>query len=361
MIIDVHGGDIWRFAKRYGLDVEKIIDFSASINPVGLPAAVKDIISMTIENILHYPDPDYTALRERLARYLSVDIESIMVGNGSSDLIFLVSMVILPKRTLIPIPCFSEYERGARLSGSKVVYLKSEDNNNFRISPESIIDNLRDIDMVYLGNPNNPTGMIMYRKELEGIIDSCEREGVFVVLDEAFIEFVDNSDDLTFIKDALVTKNLLVIRSLTKSFAIPGLRLGYAVGQEGLIRRLRDLQPMWSVNSFAEAVGKDVLNDTNYIEYTKSVVKEEKEFLIKGLSEIKGIDPLPSEANFLFIRITDPRFTSTDLRDMLVQRYILVRDLSTMPGLNNRYFRCAVRRRNENLRLLEALKEISEE
>ncbi len=358
MVIDVHGGDIWRLARRYGLDVENIIDFSASINPVGLPSGVKDVILRSIENILHYPDPDYAALREKLALYLSIDTDSVIVGNGSTDLIFLISMVILPKRTLIPIPSFSEYERGARLSGSEVVYLKSEEDSNFRISQESIIDNLRDIDMLYLGNPNNPTGMIVYRKELEGIINACERDGVFVVLDEAFIEFVDNFEDLTFIRDASVSGNLLVIRSLTKSFALPGLRVGYAVGKKGLIRRLRDLQPAWSVNSFAEAVGREVLNDTNYIEHTKRIIKEEKGFLIKGLKEIKGIEPLQSKANFLFIRITDPGFTSTDIRDMLLQRSILVRDLSTMSGLNNRYFRCAVRRRNENRNLLKALKEI---
>ncbi len=349
-----HGGNIYEVAKKYGLKEEEILDFSSNINPLGISKKALKGLKDNLKHIVRYPDSNSTKLRETIGRYHSINPENILVGNGATALIHHIPRVLRPKRVLMPVPTFSEYESACKASGAKIKYLKLEEADDFRIDEEKLIHCLDNAGLLFLCNPNNPTGRLLPRKDILRIVDEAQKKDVIVVLDEVFIDYAERE---SLIKDAARKKNLIVLRAFTKFFAMPGLRLGYLAANNELIKRLKQTIGPWPVNSLAQAAGVISLSDKAYIKNSICYVKKEAEFLLKGLSMIDGLTPFPTTTNFILVKIKNYGLDVPMLYNILAKKGILIRDCSNF-GLGNKFFRIAVRKRRENIRLLNELKYI---
>jgi threonine-phosphate decarboxylase len=343
----LHGGNIYAVKREYG---KEVIDFSANINPLGLPAEVKKAIYMNFDKVLHYPDPKAKDLTQKIAEYWGIDEENILVGNGSVELIYLTMAAFRPKTVLIPLPTFSEYERAARSIKSRIRFLRLKKKNDFKLQ-DAQVDKA---DILFLCNPNNPTGNLIlddYR-----IVDRLPTK--LIVVDEAFMDFLPDEKNHTLIWKAQRFKKLVVLRTLTKFFALPGLRIGYLVAHKDIIEALRQNQPPWSVNALAQEAAGIALSNKDYINKTRLFIEKERKFLFAEIVKIKGIVPYPSVTNFHLIRIEDKNLEASLLAERLLQRGILVRVCTNFRGLSNRFIRIAVRSHKDNLKLLKALREV---
>lgn len=349
-----HGGNIYEAAKRYGLKEEEILDFSSNINPLGISKKALKGLRDNLKNIVRYPDSNSLRLREAIGRYHSINPENILVNNGATVLIHHIPMVLRPKRVLIPVPTFSEYESACKASGAKIKYIRLEEADGFRINETEIIKCLDNVQLLFLCNPNNPTGQLLPRKGVLKIVEKAEKKGVTVVLDEAFIDYAERE---SLIKEALRKKNLIVLRAFTKFFAMPGLRLGYLSANIALIKRLKGVMGPWPVNSLAQIAGEIVLKDRNYIQNSIRYIEKERGHLIKGISEIDGLTPFPSSTNFILIKIKSNGLDAPKLHNILAKRRILIRDCSNF-GVGGKLFRIAVRKKEENKRLLREMKKV---
>jgi threonine-phosphate decarboxylase len=341
-----HGGNIYAVKRKYK---REIIDFSANINPLGLNKTLKKEFVKSYKRIFHYPDPEAKDLIRQISKYWKIDEENILLGNGSTELIYLIIQTFKPRKTLIPAPTFSEYERAAKSIKSKIRFLNLEGKNAFALS----MTNRDNADIFFISNPNNPTGNLLLKNQrLENLA------GKLTVIDEAFMDFLPEEKKHTFIWRAIKDKRIIVLRSFTKFFALPGLRAGYLVAPRDLIERLKEVQPPWNVNSIAQFLARVMLNDKSYIKKTREFIHREKEFLFNELAKIKGLMPYPSVTNFLLLKIVNREINSSALRKRLIPRGILIRDGSDFRNLNDKYIRVAVRSHRENIKLISALKEI---
>ena len=344
----LHGGNIRQAAEEFGIPPKEIVDFSANINPLGLPTQLKKQIKENLSGILHYPDPECKLLREEISRYLDVDCRRIIVENGSTPLIYLFVQTFTPEKVLILIPTFSEYEKALRIQRSKIRFFPLKEKNNFSFELKKFLGYIKGIDAIFLCNPNNPTGTILPHEELMEIVRLTKRRNIFLFLDEAFIDYQEGES-----LKKTVGKNLFILRSFTKFFAIPGLRLGYGIGNERLIQRLNKVKVPWSVNSLAQIAGISLLQDEQFIKKSRVFMGKEKLFLFNGLARISGLKPFPSKANFILIKLKN--FSASYLQKKLLKKGILIRDCTNIRGLNNSFIRVAVKSRKENLKLLKAL------
>lgn len=339
----LHGGNIYEIERKYK---RKVIDFSANINPLGLPRGAKETIYKNFDKVLHYPDSE-PMLIKIISKYWNVSEENILLGNGSVELIYLIAYTFKPETVLIPVPTFSEYERAARTVKSKIEFLKLEEPDGFSLNiPRT---SLRD--MLFLCNPNNPTGNLILKTGAS--IDKLP--GRLTVVDEAFMDFLPDSKKHTLIARAVKEKKIIVIRTLTKFFALPGLRIGYLFAHKEIINKLREHQPPWSVNSLAQLAGQMILTDKNYIEKTYELIAKERDFLFKQIVKIESLKAYPSATNFLLVKIENKKLTSSILTKRLIERGLLIRDCTNFRGLGDKFFRIAVRTRKENSRLLMAM------
>ncbi|MDI6890043.1 MAG: threonine-phosphate decarboxylase CobD [Thermodesulfovibrionales bacterium] len=341
----LHGGNIYEIKRRYK---KEVIDFSANVNPLGLTKAVKRELSKCYRLIPHYPDPEAKDLIGQIAEYWAIEEQNILIGNGSIEIIYLIAHAFKPEKTLIPAPTFSEYERAVKSVGSKIEFLKLREMDSFTLN----ITNSDKADISFISNPNNPTGnLLVENKKL--VLNSKLN-----VIDEAFMDFLPDERKRTFIWEAVKDKRFIVLRSFTKFFALPGLRIGYLVAHKDLIKRLKQIQPPWSVNSIAQHLARILLNDRDHIEKTRRLINEEREFLFNKLAALKRLKPYPSVANFFLVNIIDSRLDSSILTGRLIQEGILIRDCSNFRGLDGKHFRVAVRSHRENIKLINALREI---
>jgi threonine-phosphate decarboxylase len=353
-----HGGDLKKASLKYRLPRDEIIDFSANINPLGLSSRVREALLKNIDLAISYPDPYCNELKREIASYLGIQKENILVGNGSCDLIYLIVRSFYPRKALVFIPTFSEYEYAVKTSGGICQFSKLLEEKGFIWEKKTALQYLKGIDLVFICNPNNPTGTITPKEDIFSFVDTCKKHKTKVMIDEAFIDFVKNHDQITLVKEAPYNENLLVLRSLTKFFSLAGLRVGYLVGEKRVIKELEKNLCPWSVNGLGQIAAKEALKDQDFIEKTKSYIEQEKGFLWKKLKEIKGIKPYPAAANFIFCRLTESSIDSSLLTERLGRQGIFIRDCSTFKGLDNKFIRIAVRKREENIKLIAALKDV---
>jgi len=351
----IHGGNLRLASRIYGGSEKDFIDFSASINPLPRPPELKEYVLEALDSIKHYPDDNASVFVEKVSDVYGVPQENVLIGNGSSELIFFLSLINANQQALILSPSFSEYERSLLNNNCKVkkTYLDSLNNFNFNLDEAKAL--LPQAKIVYLCNPNNPTSnLILPKKGLLEFVKFASRYGVLVIVDEAFIDMVP---DESLIKEASHSDNLIVLRSMTKFFGLAGLRLGFAVGPKYVIDKIKVLRFPWSINSLALSVGYRILGDREFMKESLEFLKTEREFLSCGLKGIRGLYPYPSSANFLFVRIDVEDMTSTELFHYLAKERMLIRDCSSFDGLDGKYFRVAVKDRVDNERLLEKLQE----
>lgn len=351
----LHGGNLVEAANKYGIPVEKFVDFSANINFLGVPASVEKAIRNSLHLVACYPDPQCRALKQALHCYTGVEESNLLVGNGASELIFLVVRALKPRRVLLLNPTFGEYARAVTAVGGEIssVFLLPE--NGFLISLLQIAPFLREFDLLFLCNPNNPTGTLWKREEVIELIEKAAVENTAVVVDEAFMDFVEEAADFAVLKEVEHYSNLIVLRSLTKYFALAGIRLGYIAAPKGFIQEMEKLRDPWSVNWLAQVAGVAALRDQEYQEKTRWLMRAERDFLYQGLASIPFLQVWPSAANFFLVRLLVKGFTAKDLQERLAGRGVLIRRGDSFPGLGPEYFRVAVRKREENLLFLDLL------
>lgn len=362
----IHGGNIREVQNKYGLSKYAVLDFSASINPFGPPRGVKEVIKKSIDALPNYPDSDCLELRQAIAAYLSsisdpvgqFDPDNILVGNGSTELIHLIARVLTPKQALIPIPTFAEYEDAVRLTGGRCISVKARPDKDFSWPMETILGRLNQADILFLCTPNSPTGYLMPEADIYKIIHACKKHKIVLVIDETFLDFVDGGEQRSFVNLAARTSNIIVLRSFTKLYALPGLRLGYLVGGKTLVKKIGRMQPPWMVNTLAQAAGLEALKDRPYAAQTVVQLNLEKEWLIAELSKTPGLLPYPSAANFILCRIATNKIDSAALTDEMARKGILIRNCSTYRGLGKSFIRVATRTREENTRLISSLREV---
>ena len=353
-----HGGNLYQAARSKGANADALLDFSANINPLGLAPAIKEAICEQLPMVIHYPDAQAAALKEAISAYYRVPVEQLITGNGAVELLYLLCHMLRPERVVIPAPTFSEYERAAVAAGATIDYCFLQEENGFAFDTVSVLKAMTTKSVIFLGNPNNPTGAMLTRQDVIIILTAAAELDSLVVIDESFIDFVDNDDAVTCRWLAEQYPNLVIVHSLTKFYAIPGLRLGFAIADPQLIRLLHAGKDPWNVNSLAQAAGVAALADSEYRQLSRQAVAAAKTGLWQDLQAIAGIKAYPPSVNYILLNIAGTGLTAGQLRAHLFKRNVLIRDCSNYPGLSSYFVRTAVKLPEQNSRLLQALQEI---
>lgn len=353
----IHGGDLYKTANSVGIRKEDILDFSANINPLGLSQQLKEALIAHIDDIINYPDLECNELRDELSKYTGIPKEAIIAGNGASEMLYLLFDVLRPGKTLIPAPCFSEYAKAAENYGSEICYYELKEEDNFRLSIPHFLQHITDgIDAVLICNPNNPTSTLIDKKELLELIEYTRKRNIYIIIDEAFIELTIGGNQNSVADYLKQYQNLFVIRALTKILAIPGLRLGYVLGDSCIIKRMWKNKIPWSVNSFACNIGKVLTENVGYFEATTAWLAAEKEWLYNELIKISKLKVFKPDTNFILMKIVNMDMNSASLKVLMISKGILIRDASNFKFLNDKFVRVAIKDRKSNSRLVEALR-----
>ncbi len=360
----VHGNIQPAELRRLGLDPAAVIDFSASISPIGPPQGLWDALRQV--DLTVYPDPENLALREALAAHHSIGTEKILVGNGSTEIIHLLARVYLSQGesyskkgpAFLLMPTYGEYLGACRLSGASVFSFNAEyrgetaDSGGFWWDLDTARRHIvaQGAALVFVCNPNNPTGVYLSRTDIEELAEATTEAGGLLVVDEAYVNFVEEPWDAV---PLLERGNVVLLRSMTKDYALTGLRLGYALAGESVIESLAAFQPDWSVNSLAQAAGLVALADVGYLPRARQAVEEAKTFLTREFNSA-GFAVLPSAANFLLVRVGDGRM----VRERLLNQGLVVRDCASF-GLAD-CIRVGIRRMEDCRQLAEAIRGLGE-
>ena len=330
-----------------------IIDFSSNITPLGIPNFVKLIIKKNLDKVQFYPDPKSENVISSLEKYTHLSKSNIVVGNGAIEILYNFCFAFLSKTTkvLIHVPTFQEYETAVKLSNCKISYFKSL---NLSTNIDSFISQIPKNGCIFLCNPNNPTGKLLSKKELLSIIIVAKKLKTIVFIDECFIELVPKSNEslISYVKKY---DNLFILRSLTKSFGLPGLRIGYACGSKEIIKILQKIKIPWSVNSLAQDAANAVIKNISHIKKSNIIIQKESKYLEDKISNLDGFECMPSSTNFILIKT---KYDSTKLQTKLLKNKILIRDCKNFRGLNNHYIRIAVKSHKDNVQLVSALEKV---
>ncbi|MEW6189053.1 MAG: threonine-phosphate decarboxylase CobD [Actinomycetota bacterium] len=354
----VHGGNRLEVAWAHGHPLDQLIDFSANINPFGPPPSVFESIRENLSEVAHYPDHESRGLKKALAEYLSVKPSSIILGNGSVELIYLLTSYFRPRFALIPAPTFCEYELAIKAVGGGVIHIRLKKEEGFTIPTEEILEALPRVQMVFLCNPNNPTGNLLAGEDLLKILERADELKVVLILDEAYMDFVEKRERFSLNREAEKRDNIFVLGSLTKFFALAGLRVGYAIANPKYVEELNSIKNPWNINCFAQVAGVSALRDIEFMRQSRIKIRENRHHLFMALSDMKGLKPYPSQANFILVEIEHRDWDSKRLQNELARRCLLIRDCESFRGLSRGFIRLAIRTREENEKLIDALKEI---
>jgi threonine-phosphate decarboxylase len=354
-----HGGDIWGFSRKYNVPLEEVLEFSGPINFLGPSPKAVEAVKQQAKLIKFYPDPNPVEFKVQIAKYVGhgVGEENVVLGDGSIELIYAITE-ILPRgfKALIPVPSFSEYEKAALRVGSEVIFLQlpedfAMDNEKIKraITPETKI--------LSICNPHSPSGRLYSKEEVLDLVDFCHRRDVVFSVDENYIEFAEKGEETTLAGMVKEYDNLFVIRSVTKFYGMAGIRLGYGLAAPGMVEKLENVRLPWSINSLASCATLAAFGDTEFIKNTKTTIAAEREALARSLSEIPGLHVHPSVTNFLLVKITNGKITSTKLKEALAKQRMLIRDCCTFMGMDDTYFRVTVRSAKDNQKLVQTIKQ----
>jgi len=349
-----HGGTVLSTARQLGVPPESILDFSASINPLGPAAGVRSALAEAFKLACHYPEPGSPALCSALADYHSLPVDSIAVANGSTELIHLVPRLFRRAngRALLLAPTFSEYANALELAGWQCTSLTLDHENGFALDTAKIAAELaKGYDLLFFCNPGNPTGKLYPLHEVETLYRFCRSSGCFFVLDEAFIDFAEDSSAKNLIPSA---DSGMILRSMTKFFGFPGIRVGYSIASAEVTSRLKRFLPPWNVGILPQTAALAGLADSEHCRRTVALIEKERRYLSASLSRLNGVTVFEGAANYLLVRL-DNSLTAAGLQDKLLEELILIRDCSDFEGLDNRFFRIAVKERAQNKKLLQAI------
>ena len=356
-----HGSDLEKIEKHFGIPKEKITGFGANVNPLGISPRMRAGLADKIDVITSYPDPDYTELRGHIAGYTGCLPEQILVGNGCTELISLFVQIHHPKKALIVTPTYSEYEREVLLAGGTVSHYGLKETSDFRLDIPDFCQQLTDdVDLCIICNPNNPTSTAITPDEMRQILSCCKAHHIFAMIDETYAEFAP--DDIRVSSVGLLQEfdNFAILRGISKFFAAPGLRLGYAMTSNlALLNDIKEHKNPWTLNSLADVAGSLMFTDQEYIEQTRQLISSERERIYQELLTWKNIKVYKPYANFILIRILKEGITAYDVFVHAIKQGLMLRDCSTFHGLEDEtFFRFCFMMPEKNTELLNCLKEI---
>ncbi|WP_085991581.1 threonine-phosphate decarboxylase CobD [Oceanobacillus senegalensis] len=347
-----HGSNPQYTFKKMGFPMpDNYIDFSANINPMGPPKKLKQQWGAFIEKIAEYPDPYAYTLKKKIAQKANVESSSILIGNGASEIIHMIGQMLAFKKVLIIEPSFSEYEKACRVNGCQIEYFYLKE-PTWEIEWRDLINKLSVVDAVFLCNPNNPTGIQYSYSTTIRLLEECKKRDVLFIIDEAFYDFSTNYESITsLVKES---NQIVLLRSLTKIYSIPGLRLGYLIAHPSIIEKLSPYQPQWSINSVAMQAGEVCLEEDSFIHKTVGFIKEERARLFSFFDR-EGFNVSASSVNFYLLQ--DPSKEALALFAYLLKRGLVPRHTYNFPGLDGKWLRFAIKSTEENSRLMEVLSE----
>jgi threonine-phosphate decarboxylase len=356
-----HGGNVWEISEKYNIPVDQLIDFSISTNPLEAPETALESILQHLNIVKHYPDPDHKWLLEVLAKSAGVEPNNVIVGNGSTELIYLFTEVFLDNgyEAVIPVPSFSEYKAAIERFGGNMIFLKCDPTKNFQLNVKELKKTIsRQTRMIFLCNPNSPTGALYPKSDILQIMNFAAKRNVLVFLDEDYIDFVDDSKRYSMTEYVNEYNNLFVLRSLTKFYGLAGIRIGFGIGSSELVKALKNVMMPWSVNSLAMFAAVSAIKDVDFIKKSRILISNSRKEMLDLIKTIPWLKVYPSETNFLLIEIIQGELNSTHLREELIKKGLLIRDCKDFDGLNNHFFRVSVRYPEENRKLITQIKSL---
>lgn len=340
----IHGGNVYQY--------QNCVDFSANCNPLGTPESVKNAIIESLSHINDYPQVGCAPLKEAIAQYEGVEKSEVICGNGAAELIFSLCRALKPKKALLPAPTFAEYEQALTSVGCSCSHFFLKEEQNFSMDDSFLKEIAKEFNIIFLCNPNNPTGILTKREFLVKVLEKCREHSVFLVVDECFLDFVKEPESYTLKGVLKEYPNLFLLKAFTKRYAMAGVRLGYGLtANRELLEKMESVTQPWNVSSLAQAAGLAALKEREYVKQGRETVFREQEFLKKEMKAL-GFQVFPSEANYIFFK------GEKNLFEKCVEKGILIRDCSNYPGLKSGFFRIAVKSHEDNKTLLRVLKEI---
>lgn len=346
-----HGGNVLQMAEKFDLDPTKVIDFSANINPLGIPPQVRDAIISQLDCLQHYPDIEYRQLHQSIAAHHHCSPLSVVAGNGATEMIFLWAQHVKPQKALLIEPSFAEYRRALSRVGCAIDNYVLREEDGFAVT-ERVLDALHgELDCLFICTPNNPTGLIPDAELLQAIIKRCQQLDIRLFVDESFIDFMPGRPSLS--QCLADNPHLYVLRSLTKFYALPGLRLGYLLSSDHrLLAEIRDEREPWTINALAALAGEILFEDDSYCQATYQWLTQEQVYLQTELAQFKQLQLFEPSANYLFFKHLS---TNSSLQSELMQHGILIRSCANYIGLSDAFYRVAIKSHQDNQRLIEAL------
>lgn len=355
-----HGSDLEKIEAIYGIKKEDITSFSANVNPLGISPKLKETLVDQIDAITGYPDREYTSLRKSIASYIGGHMDTILVGNGSTELISLFIQLINPKKAMIIAPTYSEYEREITLNGGVCTYYYLKEENNFILDPKDLAASLNaDIKLLVICNPNNPTSTSISTSQMEEILTLCKENGIYCMVDETYVEFTNQINEITSIPLTKTFDNLIILRGISKFFAAPGLRLGYAIcGNQELLDEINKKKNPWTINTLAAIAGEIMFSDDEYIKRTKNLIDSERTRICTLLSTCENLKVYPPTANFVLLKILKEGISSDQVFDLAIKEGFMIRDCSSFESLDNSFIRFCFMDPEKNTKLVELLLEL---
>lgn len=352
-----HGSDLEKIESIYGIPKEQITNFAANVNPLGLSDYLKTKLCEQIDIITKYPDRNYTKLRQSIAAYCNAVPEHVVVGNGSTELISIMAQYMNPKKALILSPTYSEYEREIGLSGGKVDYFELKASDNFELNVDKLARKLQEhYDLFVICNPNNPTSSALSKDTMAHIFALCKEADTFVVVDETYVEFAPNAAKISCVSLSSDYDNFICLRGVSKFYAAPGLRLGYAItSNAALLELIHIKQNPWTVNSLAAAAGVIMYEDTQFQQKTLDLIHKEQQRMYEVFSESSRYKPYKANANFILLQIMDPTLNSDILFDHAIKNGCMIRNCSSFPFLEDRFIRFCFMNPEDNDKLVDIL------
>ncbi|MCM1499860.1 MAG: aminotransferase class I/II-fold pyridoxal phosphate-dependent enzyme [Clostridium sp.] len=354
-----HGSDLETIARKYHIDQNSIVPYASNVNPLGISSLAKEALLKNIDAITSYPDRSYTALCSSIAKYCSAEPWQLVLGNGTSELIRLAIEAIAPKKTMVIEPAYSEYGNAAHLVGSDVEVYMLKNLDDFELDVDMFVKTLNEsMDMLVICNPNNPTGKAVTRSQMDTILQYCQQYNICVMVDETYVEFVRDIDLISSVSLTKKYDNLIVLRGVSKFFAAPGLRLGYAVSSNrNFLEAAAGSRIPWNINSYA-SVARVMFEDEHYINLTRSLIQTERNLIFSALSSRKTIKVFKPEANFILIKLLKEEQTAADVFDYCIKRGFMIRDCTDYNGLGDKYIRFCFLKPEQNDAVVNTILEI---
>ncbi len=354
-----HGSDLEVISQKYQIAQDSILPYASNVNPLGMSPLAKQTMIEYIDVLQDYPERNYARLRTAIGNYCNVDMDQIILGNGTSELIRNAFSTIKPKKTVIIGPTYSEYKNAAKLTGSEVEMYMLDQLDDFELYVQHFIDSLyENIDMVIICNPNNPTGKAITRDDMSLIVEACHKLNIFVMVDETYVEFVSNVNQISSVSLTSSYDNLLVLRSTSKFFCTPGLRLGYAITtNKEYIEASDDTKVPWNINSLA-SIASVMFTDEHFMNLTSSVIQTERNLIYSALCSRKTIKVFKPDANFVLIKLLKDDLTATEVFEYCLKKGFMIRDCTDYEGLGEKYVRFCFLKPEQNDRMVNTILEI---